>query len=122
MFAVWLASLPGFSKGPAMKGTSDFQEMRSSSFRSATNRFLHGLRHQYKTGFWPLFRTPISHREEVVHMAAQLRVKNSFLHHFCFFTASHSNVSKAPEKVPESVAVRCVWERIGHLLICLIIL
>ena len=40
-----------------MSGTSGFQEVRSSTSRSSTNRFLQVQRHQFGTGFWQLRRT-----------------------------------------------------------------
>ena len=108
-----------------MNGTSGFQGVRSATSRSPANRFLHEQRQQFRTGAWNVLHTlhtPMSPREEVAHMAPQLRVKNSFLHPFFFiFTASHTNVSTSPEKAPESIAIRCVWERFSYVLICLIL-
>lgn len=35
-----------------MNGTSGFQEVRSSSSRSSSDRFLHEQRHQFEIGSW----------------------------------------------------------------------
>ena len=40
-----------------MNGTSGFQEVRSSTSRSPTNRLLHEQRHRFGTGAWHLLRT-----------------------------------------------------------------
>ena len=40
-----------------MNGTSGFQEVRSSTSRSPSYRFLHEQRHRFGTGAWHLFRT-----------------------------------------------------------------
>ncbi len=39
-----------------MNGTSGFQEVRSSTSRSSTNRMLREQRHQFGKGFWSLLR------------------------------------------------------------------
>ena len=40
-----------------MNGTSGFQEVRSSIFRSSSSHFLHEQRHQCGAGAWHLLRT-----------------------------------------------------------------
>ena len=56
-----------------MNGTSGFEEVRSSTFRSSTNRFLDEQRHQLGTGSWRFLRT-----KELAQMASQVRVTNPF--------------------------------------------
>jgi hypothetical protein len=40
-----------------MNGTSGFQEVRSSTSRLQSNRFLREQRHRFETGSWQLLRT-----------------------------------------------------------------
>jgi hypothetical protein len=57
-----------------MNGTSGFQEMRSSSSRSSTNRFLHEQRHRFGTGIWHLLRT-----HDLIAFSTDITVKKEYL-------------------------------------------
>lgn len=61
-----------------MNGTSGFQEERSSTSRSLSDRFQDEQRHQFGKCFWYLLKTPISPREEITHIAPQIHIKNQF--------------------------------------------
>ena len=50
--------LQALQKEPAMNGTSGFGEVRSSTSRSSTNRFLDEQRHQFGTGSDNHFHAP----------------------------------------------------------------
>ena len=47
--------LQALQKEPAMNGTSGFGEVRSSTSRSSTNRFLRGQGYRSGTGSWRIF-------------------------------------------------------------------
>jgi hypothetical protein len=57
-----------------MNGASGFQEVRSSSSRSPTSRFLREQRHQCGTGFGHFL-----HAKKLPRMVPQVRMKNCFL-------------------------------------------
>ena len=61
-----------------MNGTSGFQEGRSSTSRSSTNRLLHEQQHQFDTGFWHLFPT----HDLAVSPQASVRSEKKFLTSF----------------------------------------
>ena len=57
MCAGCLVSRTGLSKEPAMNGTSGFLEVRSSTSRSPSYRFLHEQRYRFGAGAWHLLCT-----------------------------------------------------------------
>ena len=56
-----------------MNGTSGFQEVRSSIFRSPSSRSLHEQRHQCEAGSWHVLRA-----KELLRTGPQVRTENSF--------------------------------------------
>ena len=61
-----------------MNGTSGFREVRSSSFRSSTNRLLREQQPQFGTGAWHLFRTTISPLSLLVSASSEKRFLTLF--------------------------------------------
>jgi hypothetical protein len=88
-----------------MNGTSGFQEVRSSIFRSPSSRPLHEQRHQCETGSWHVLRA-----KELLRTGPQVRTENSFLLstsisiHSCVHIRSiHIDESVHPFTLPEQI-------------------
>lgn len=71
-----------------MKGTLGFQDVRPSTSRSPSYRFLHEQRHRLGTGDWHLLHT----RE-----------------HITFFPGSNTKEGKASDIVSNSRMARIIW-------------
>ena len=70
-----------------MNGTSGLLEVRSSTSRLPSYRFLHEQRHQSGKGSWRLLPTKLLPR-----MVPQIRMKNRFLPSNPIRTKSYSNI------------------------------
>ena len=79
-----------------MNGTSGFQEVRSSIFRSPSSRSLHEQRHQCEAGSWHVLRT-----KELLRTGPQVRTENSFL--LSTSISTHSCLHIRSIQVDESV-------------------
>jgi filamentous hemagglutinin family protein len=92
-----------------MNGTSGFQEVRSSTSRSPSYRFLHEQRHQFVTGAWYLL-----HTKELPRLAPQVSMITRLLSSSQNRSAYRANISGMREQVPDTffgsiLLAVCAW-------------
>ena len=88
-----------------MNGTSGFQEVRSSTSRSPSYRFLHEQRHRFGTGSWYLL-----HTKELLLMEPQVRMMPPLLsssqNRIASSTAQSMKLANAPDAFASILAGR----------------
>jgi hypothetical protein len=88
-----------------MKGTSGFQEVRSSPSRSPAYRLLHEQRPQFGTGFWPLLRT-----HDLIAFSTGISTKREKVPDTIFMPNSLGSYKEGGKLLCQMASVRVLWQ------------